>query len=152
MKGVRQGNTLSLAMFTSTMEAIFKRINIKTDVKINGERLSNLRFAEGEEHLENLLKDLNVEGKRDGLKMNKKKLKSIFNRVAKQQHRRGILIDGEQLEEVNRYKYLGRLLTPENEMAKDIDQTITAGWRRFGQYNTFLKDQKMPICLKREKS
>ena len=27
---------------------------------------------------------------------------------------------------------------------------MTAGWRRFGQYNTFLKDQKMPACLKRK--
>ena len=44
--------------------------------------MSNLRFsddiilfAESEEHLENLLKDLNVEGKRDGLMMNRKKTK-----------------------------------------------------------------------------
>ena len=101
MKGVRQGDTLSPAMFTSAMKEIFKRINIKTGVKINGERLSNLRFAddiilfaESEEHLENLLKDLNEEGKRDELKMNKKKTKIMCNRVAKQQHRRGVLIDG----------------------------------------------------------
>ena len=68
---------MSPDMFTSTVQEIFKRINIKTGVKINGERLSNLRFADdiilfvgSEEHLENLLKDLNVEGKRNGLKMN----------------------------------------------------------------------------------
>ena len=85
---------MSPVMFTSAMEEIFKRINIKTGVKINGERLSNLRFAddiilfaESEEHLVNLLKDLNVEGKRDGLKMNKKKTKIMCNKVAKQQHR-----------------------------------------------------------------
>ena len=46
----------------------------------------------------------------------------MCNGLAKQQHRQGISIDGEQLEEVNEYKYLGRLLTPENEIAKDIDQ------------------------------
>ena len=104
MKGVWQGDTLSPAMFTSAMEEIFKRINIKTGVKINGERLSNLRFAdditlfaESEEHLENLLKDLNVKCKRDGLKMNKKKTKIMCIIVAKQQHRWGISIDGEQL-------------------------------------------------------
>ena len=27
-------------------------------------------------------------------------------------------------------------------MAKEIDQQITSGWRRFGQYNTFLRDKK----------
>ena len=41
-------------------------------------------------------------------------------------------------------------MTPKNEIATDIDQKITAGWRRFGQCNTFLKDQKMPTCLKRK--
>ena len=158
-KGVRQGDTLSPVMFTSALEEIFKRVNIETGVKINGERLSNLRFAddiilfaENEKQLQNLLKDLNTEGKKDGLKMNKKKTKIMCNEVAKRQHRRGISIDGEQLEEVNKYKYsyLGRLLTPENEIAKEIDQRITAGWRRFGQYSTFLKDQKIPMCLKRK--
>ena len=54
--------------------------------------------------------------------MNKKKTKIMCNRLAKQQHRRGILIDGEQLGEVSEYKHLGRLLTLENEMAKDIDK------------------------------
>ena len=49
-------------------------------------------------------------------------------------------MDEEKLEEVDEYKYLVRLLTRENEMAKDIDHRITSGWRRFGQYSTFLKD------------
>ena len=53
-------------------------------------------------------------------------------------------------EEVNQYKYLGRLLTPGNEMDKEIDQRITSGWKRFGQYSTFLKDKRMPICLKKK--
>ena len=74
----------------------------------------------------------------------------MCNGVAKRQQKRGISVDGEQLEEVDEYMYLGRLLTPENEMAKEIDQRITSGWRRFGQYSTFRKDQKMPICLKRK--
>ena len=65
---------------------------------------------QSEEHLENLLKDLNVEGKRDGLKMNKKKTKIMCNRVAKQQHRRRILIDGEQLEEVKRVQVLRKIV------------------------------------------
>ena len=156
-KCVPQGDTLSPVMFTSALEEIFKRLNIETGVKINGERLSNLRFAddiilfaENEKQLQNLLKDLNTEGKKDGLKMNKNKAKIMCNEVAKSQHRQGISIDGEQLEEVNEYKYLGRLLTPEDEIAKEIYQRITAGWRRFGQYSTFLKDQKIPMCLKRK--
>ena len=69
MKGVRQGDTLSPVLFTAAVGEIFK--------KINGVRLSNLRFAddiilfaESEEKLKDMLKDLNNEGKRDKMKLN----------------------------------------------------------------------------------
>lgn len=94
MKGVRQGDILSPIIFTSAVVEIFKRVNIEAGVKIDGEKLSNLRFAdnivffaESEEQLENLLKDLNMEGKIDGMEMNKKKTKIMCNKVAKTQHR-----------------------------------------------------------------
>ena len=46
LKGVRQGETLSPILFTSAVEEIFKRVEIEDGVNINGERLSNLRFAD----------------------------------------------------------------------------------------------------------
>ena len=57
-------------------------MNIEADISINEVRLSNLRFAddiipfaESEEKLEDMLDDLNNEGTRDGMKLNKKKAK-----------------------------------------------------------------------------
>ena len=71
-------------MFTAAVEKIFKRMNIEADISINEVRLSNLRFAddiipfaESEEKLEDMLDDLNNEGTRDGMKLNKKKTKFI---------------------------------------------------------------------------
>ena len=65
--------------------------------------------------------------------------------------RRGLMIDAEQLEEVAEYKYLRRLITSSNEMNKEIEQRITLGWRRFGEYSHFLKDSNLiPICLNRK--
>ena len=40
-------------------------------------------FAESEEKLKDMLEDLNSEGKRDGMKLNKKKSKSMCNEVAR---------------------------------------------------------------------
>lgn len=84
--------------------------------------MNNLRFAddiilfaESEEQLTKLLHDLNNEGKKDGMKMNKRKTKIMCNDVARKIIRKGISVDGEQLEEVDEYKYLGRLLKPGNE-------------------------------------
>uniref|UniRef100_A0A3P8U2M2 ribonuclease H n=1 Tax=Amphiprion percula TaxID=161767 RepID=A0A3P8U2M2_AMPPE len=116
MKGVRQGDTLSPVMFTVALEEIFRRIEYETGLNINGDRLNNLRFAddiilftESEEQLGRLLNDLNKEGKKDGMKMNKRKTKIMCNEVARRTRRNGISIDGEQLEEVEEYKYLGRM-------------------------------------------
>ena len=157
MKGVRQGDTLSPVMFTAALEEIFRRIEYETGININGDCLNNLRFAddiilftESEEQLGRLLNDLNKEGKKDGLKMNKRKTKIMCNEVARRTRRNGISIDGEQLEEVEEYKYLGRLLTPGNEMAREIDGRRKAGWKRFVQYSSFLKDKKIPMCMKKK--
>uniref|UniRef100_A0A3B3I440 ribonuclease H n=1 Tax=Oryzias latipes TaxID=8090 RepID=A0A3B3I440_ORYLA len=155
MKGVRPGNTLSPVMFTAVLEEIFRRMEAEAGININGGRMNNLRFAddiilfaEKEEDLSKLLNDLNKEGRKDGMTMNKKKTKPMWNEIARKRRRKGIIVDGEQLEEVDEYKYLGRLLTPGNEMAKEIDERVTSAWKRFGQYSTFLRDQKMPMCLK----
>ena len=73
----------------------------------------------------------------------------MCNEVARSRLRTGVMIDGEQLEEVTDYKYLGRLVTSGNDISKEIAQRITSGRRRFGEYSHFLKDRKIPICLKR---
>eukprot|EP00795_Rhopilema_esculentum_P008762 gene8762-biopygen9749 len=157
MKGVRQGDTLSPVMFTAALEEIFRRMEVEEGININGEKMNNLRFAddiilfaENEEDLSKLLNELNKERRKDGMKMNRKKTKIMCNEIARKRRRKKIIVDGEQLEEVDDDKYLGRLLTPGNEMAKEIDERVTSAWKRFGQYSTFLRDQRMPMCLKRK--
>ena len=150
-------DTLSLVMFTAAVENIFMRMNIETGININGVGLSNLRFAddiilfaESEDKLKEMLEELNNEGKKDGMKLNKKKTKIMCNEVARRRPRTGVKIDAEQLEEVTEYKYLGRLITSGNELSKEIGERITSGWRRFGDYSHFLRDKKIPTCLKRK--
>ena len=132
-------------------------MSIEAGININGVRLSNLRFAddivpfgENEEKLKDMLEDLNNEGKRDGMKLNIKKTKIMCNEVARRRLRTGLMIDGEQLEKVTEYRYLGRLVTSGNDISKEIVQRTTSRWRRFGKYSHFLKDRKIPICLKRK--
>ena len=80
----------------------------------------------------------------------KKKTKIMCNEVARRRPRTGVKIDAEQLEEVTEYKYLGRLITSGNELSKEIGERITSGWRRFGDYSHFLRDKKIPTCLKKK--
>ncbi len=46
-RGVRQVDTISPKLFTATLESMVRRLNWENkDVKIDGEFLSNLRFAD----------------------------------------------------------------------------------------------------------
>ena len=105
---------------------------------------------ESEDKVKDMLEDLNSEGKKDGTRLNIKITKVMCNKVVRRRQRTGVLIDGEQLEEVTVYKKLGRFSTLGNDISKEIAQQITSGWRRFGDYSHFLKDRKIPIFLKRK--
>ena len=71
-RGVRQGDTISPMLFTATLESIFRRLNWENKgVKIDGEFLSNLRFAddifictETPQELQQMLQELSDESRR----------------------------------------------------------------------------------------
>ena len=158
-KEPERSDALSPVMFTTAVEEIFKRMNIEAGINTNGVRLSNLRFAddiilfaEREEKLKDMLEDLNNEGKRDGMKLNKKKTKIMCHEVARSRLRTGEMLDGEQLEEVTEYKYLERLVASGNESNKEIGQRITSGWRRFGKYASFWKTERSLFVWKEKSS
>ena len=71
-RGVRQGDTLSPNLFIAALEEIFKRTDLQEKgIKINGERMSNLRFADDivlfasdVKELEQMIVSLNEEGQK----------------------------------------------------------------------------------------
>ncbi len=80
-RGVRQGDTNSPKLFTATLKSIIfllRRLNWENKgVKIDGEFLSNLRFAddiflctETPQELQHMLQELSYESRQMGLKMN----------------------------------------------------------------------------------
>ena len=74
-----------------------------------------------------MLQDMKNYGKRDGMKLNKKKNKIMCTEVEGSRLRTGVMIDTEQLEKVTEYKHLGRLVTSGNEISREIGQRITSG-------------------------
>ena len=80
--------------------------------------------------------------------MKKWKTKIVYNEIARQRARNDVEIN-EVSEEVEEYRYLGKLFTTVNDMDREIDARITTGRKNFGQHSCFLQDKKIPNCLKK---
>ena len=114
-KGVRQGDTISPKLFTASLESIFRKTDWEgKGINIDGEYLNHLRFCddintatETPTELQELLTDLNRESMKVGLRMNRTKTKVMFNDKVTP---KTIEIEGEALEEVDEYIYLGQLI------------------------------------------
>ena len=79
-RGVRQEDPLSPKLFTVVMEEVFKKADISEGVNVDGENLTNLRFAddvalfnETTKQMEKQLNSLNSESLKVGLKYTKKR-------------------------------------------------------------------------------
>lgn len=87
-RGVRQGDTITPKLFTSTLESVFKKLDwSRMGININGKYLSHIRFADDIvlmvvdlDQGQVMLQQLNEESSKVGLKMNLSKKKVIYRR------------------------------------------------------------------------
>ena len=135
-RGVRQGDPISPKLFSAAIETIFQTVDLDKGLNIDGEILTNLRFAndvalttnnmtEMEEQLNRLYKN----SKNIGLKMHKGKTRYLTNF----QNNQEIHIESENIEEVTNYKYL------KDTTKEEITCRIRAGWSCFGKIEKFSK-------------
>ena len=111
-KGVRQGDTSSPKLFTACLEMIFRNLDWENKgIRIDGEYLSNLRFAddialfaENLHDLQKMLDELNEESKKVGLYMNFSKTNVMRNKLIKD---RGTTI---QIEKLLKKRYISHLI------------------------------------------
>ena len=151
-RGVRQGDTISPKLFTASLESIFRRLNWENKgVKIDGEILSNLRFAddiflctETPQELQQMLQELSDESRRMGLKMNiaKSKVMVVDNTP--------INVNNVLIENVEGCVYLGQHYSLEKKnQEKEMQRRIMTGWAAYAKHLQYLQTN-LAICLKRQ--
>ena len=147
-RGVRQGDTNSPKLFTATLESIFRRLNWENKgVKIDGEFLSNLRFAddiflctETPQELQQMLQELSDESRQMGLKMNitKTKVMVVDNTP--------INVNNVLIENVPGYVYLGQHYSlKEKNQDKEIQRRIMAGSAAYAKHRDIFKSLKRQV-------
>ena len=143
-RGVRQGDPISPKLFTAAIEAIFQKADLVHGLNVDGETLTNLRFAddvalltEKTTQMELQLNDLYDASKEVGLKMHKRKTKYMTNFDSSNE----IHIESERIEKVDSYKYLGQTTWLQDTTKEEVKCRIRAGWSCFGRNREIFLDE-----------
>lgn len=124
--GTRQGDPISPVSFITYLERTMDENHARgTGISVQGERISNLKFADDIDLLEETfdglresLEVLHTQSRRMGLRINKAKTKvMVFGKemVEEQMH-----VDGQEIEVVEEFVYLGSKFTWDCNCSKEI--------------------------------
>ena len=153
LKGVRQGCILSPHLFSLYTEQIMRDAEVhKFGIKIGGRNISNLRYADdtalcadNHDDICQLLYNINEEGKLKNMKLNAKKTKVMH--VGKGQYQ-DIEIDGQVLERVDDFVYLGSTKTFNGDCKIDVARRIGMAKSKMVDLKNIWKDKDLSLKLK----
>ena len=151
VKGIHEGYTLSPCLFNLYAEYKIMQ-NAKLDeaqagIKIAGRNINNLRYtddtnimAESEEELKSLLMKVKEESEKVGIKLNFQKTKVMASGPITSWH-----IDGETMETVTDFIFLGSKVTADGDCSHEIKRHLLLGRKAMINLDSILKSRDMTL-------
>ena len=154
-KGARQGCIVSPHLFVTYTESGMRDADTsKYGIKIGGDSVEDMRYADdtallesSKEGIVNLTHAVNEAGKNLNLSLNVKKTKLLVA-GKKPESKYNISIDGEEVEEVERFKYLGSIKTSTADCTSDIKARIAIAKKKMVDLQDIWRDKNIKKELK----
>ena len=122
----------------------------QAEIKIAGRNINNLRYAdnttfmaESEEELKSLLKKVQVESEKVGLKLNIQKTKIMVSGPTTSWE-----IDGETLETVSEFIFLGSKITTDGDCSHEIKRRLLLGRKVMTNLDSIFKSRDITLPTK----
>jgi len=154
-RGVRQGCVLSPALFNLYSEIILKEIKNMPGVKVGGININNLRYAddtvliaETETDLQNILKKVVTESEKKGLQINIKKTECMVISKKNITPKCSLNIKGEEIKNVEKFTYLGSLITSDGRSVTEIKKRIGMAKEVFNKMSAVFKNRQLKVKTK----
>lgn len=142
-KGVKQGDALSATLFNMSIEYITRKINKGTLRTRGGQLLAYaddlVLMAKRRDILTNMVDELITEGQKVGLRINKDKTKIM--RIGNKDTAERIKISNQEYQEVDRFKYLGVMISNDGDREPEIRDKIISTNRAFYANKKLLKSK-----------
>lgn len=157
-KGVRQGCPLSPKLFNVYAEEIMRHKSfIKCGLKINGERLNEICYADDKvliaetpQQLQRMVTRLDKESRKYGMKINIDKTKIMMIEKEKSNRQIRIKIGDKFLEQVEKFKYLGTIISSDGRDAEETRTRIGMARSAFNNLERVLRDKSLREDLRRD--
>ena len=148
--GSRQGDPTSPRLFLAELEQVMEKVEC-TDVggiNVNGQTVKDLRFADdidllamNEEEMQEEMNELYESSERFGLHINEGKTKAMV--IGKNKDKMEIKINGQEIECVDKFVYLGSLITNDNSCSQEVKRRIAIAGEAFGSLNEIWKSKNV---------
>ena len=155
-RGVRQGCVLSPDLFKLYSEVIMRDLTEMEGIKFGGRNINNIRYADetvlladSEDKLQRLVQQLVQSSEERGLKMNLSKTKVMVISKGEDVASANITVNGEVLEQVSRYKYLGSVVTQDGRCTDEIKARIAIAKTAFNKVKPLVTNRAISDNLRK---